>query len=117
MSCFRGENEALLAKQEDGGGEFEVVAPPLSILAEPPVAVVDKVVDKHNTRALAEAYLQFLYTPVAQELAAKHFYRPRDPAVAARHAAAVSQDRHLYDRVIGRLVGRAKGPFCRWRDF
>ena len=81
------ENEALLAKQEEGGDGFEIVVPPVSILAEPSVAVVDKVVDKHHTRALAEAYLQYLYTPEAQEIAARHFYRPRDAAVAARHAA------------------------------
>ncbi len=74
------ENEAYLALQEFGGG-FEIVTPSLSILAEPPVAVVDKVVDKRGTRAVAEAYLQFLYTPEAQEIIARNFYRPRDPDV------------------------------------
>ena len=74
------ENEAYLALQEFGGG-FEIVTPSLSILAEPPVAVVDKVVDKRGTRAVAEAYLQFLYTPEAQRIIAKNFYRPRDPQV------------------------------------
>ncbi|CAA7627679.1 sulfate transport protein (ABC superfamily, peri_bind) [Candidatus Terasakiella magnetica] len=72
------ENEAHLALQEFGGG-FEIVTPSLSILAEPPVTVVDKVVDKRGTRAVAEAYLQFLYTPEAQGIIAKNFYRPRDP--------------------------------------
>jgi len=77
------ENEAYLALQEFGGG-FEIVTPSLSILAEPPVAVVDKVVDKHGTRAQAEAYLQFLYTPEAQEIIAKNFYRPRDSSVVKK---------------------------------
>ncbi len=81
------ENEAFLAVEQLGKGRFEIVAPSSSILAEPPVAVVDKNVDRHGTRAVAQAYLEFLYTPEGQELAAKSFYRPRDPAVAARHAA------------------------------
>ena len=80
------ENEAMLATQVLGKGQFDIVVPSLSVLAEPPVAVVDKVVDKHGTRAAATAYLNFLYTPQAQELIAKNFYRPRDAAVAARHA-------------------------------
>ncbi|HLO75532.1 MAG TPA: sulfate ABC transporter substrate-binding protein [Magnetospirillum sp.] len=74
------ENEAYLAQQEFGGG-FEIVAPSISILAEPPVAVVDKVVDRRGTRAVAEAYLQYLYTPEAQAIIAKNHYRPRDPEV------------------------------------
>ena len=82
------ENEALLAIKELGPGKFEVVAPSLSILAEPPVAVVDKVAGKHGTKAVAQAYLEYLYTPAGQEIAAKNFYRPRDAGVAARHAAA-----------------------------
>jgi sulfate transport system substrate-binding protein len=82
------ENEALLALGEAGGRDaFEIVVPSLSILAEPPVAVVDKVVDKRGTRKVAEAYLRFLYTPQGQEIAAKNFYRPRDAAVAAKYAA------------------------------
>jgi len=80
------ENEAILALQEVPG-QFEIVAPPLSILAEPPVAVVDQVVDRHGTRPLAEAYLNFLYTPEAQEIIAVNHYRPRDPDVARRHQA------------------------------
>jgi sulfate transport system substrate-binding protein len=81
------ENEAFLAVNKLGKGQFEIVVPSLSILAEPPVALVDKVVDQKGTRAAAEAYLKYLYTPEAQELIAKHYYRPRDPAVAARHKA------------------------------
>ncbi|MBA8882824.1 sulfate ABC transporter substrate-binding protein [Dokdonella fugitiva] len=82
------ENEALLALAEgDGKDRFEIVVPSVSILAEPPVAVVDKVVDKHGTRKVAEAYLQFLYTPAGQEIAAKNGYRPRDASVAAKFAA------------------------------
>jgi sulfate/thiosulfate transport system substrate-binding protein len=81
------ENEAFLAVEQLGKGRFEIVVPSSSILAEPPVAVVDRNVDRHGTRAVAQAYLEFLYTPEGQELAAKSFYRPRDPAVAARYAA------------------------------
>jgi len=80
------ENEAFLAVEQLGKGELEIVAPPLSILAEPPVAVVEKNAAKHGTLAVAKAYLEFLYTPEGQELAAKNHYRPRDPAVAAKHA-------------------------------
>ena len=79
------ENEAFLAVKE-GKGQVEIVVPSLSILAEPPVAVVDRVVDRKGTRAVAEAYLQFLYSPEGQEIAARHHYRPRDPGVAAKHA-------------------------------
>jgi sulfate/thiosulfate transport system substrate-binding protein len=82
------ENEAFLAIKELGPGQVDVVMPSLSILAEPPVAVVDKVVDKKGTRAAAQAYLEFLYTAEGQEIAARHYYRPRLPAVAAKHAAA-----------------------------
>ena len=79
------ENDALLAAEEVAKGEVEIVMPSLSILAEPPVAVVDKVVDRRGTRAVAEAYLAFLYTPEAQEIAARNYLRPRDPEVAARY--------------------------------
>ena len=85
------ENEALLAIKELGPGKFEVVAPSLSILAEPPVAVVDKVAGKHGTKDVAQAYLEYLYTPAGQEIAAKHFYRPRLAKVAAKYEAAVPQ--------------------------
>jgi len=79
------ENEAYLSINELGPDKFDIVTPSLSILAEPPVAVVDKVVDKRGTRAISEAYLKFLYTPEGQELAAKNYYRPRDPQVAAKY--------------------------------
>ena len=81
------ENEAFLAEKEFGKGTFEIVVPSLSILAEPPVTIVDKNVDKHGTRKVAQAYLEFLYSETGQNLAGKHFYRPRDPAIAARYAA------------------------------
>nr|CUV60852.1 sulfate transporter subunit; periplasmic-binding component of ABC superfamily [Ralstonia solanacearum] len=79
------EDEALLATRVEGKDKFDVVVPSVSILAEPPVAVVDKVADKRGTRKAAEAYLKFLYSPQGQEIGAKHFYRPTDPAVARRH--------------------------------
>ena len=78
------ENEAYLALAETGKETVEIVAPKVSILAEPPVAVVDAVVDKKGTRAVAEAYLRFLYTPTAQEIAARNHYRPRLPEAAAK---------------------------------
>jgi sulfate transport system substrate-binding protein len=81
------ENEALLAMKEMGPGKFEVVAPSLSILAEPPVAVVDKVANKHGTREVAQAYVEYLYSNAGQEIAAKHFYRPRNPAIAQKYQA------------------------------
>jgi sulfate/thiosulfate-binding protein len=80
------ENEALLI-QKQGHGQYQIVYPSVSILAEPPVAVVDSNVDKHGTRALATAYLQHLYSVEGQNLAAEHFYRPRDPRVAKQYAA------------------------------
>ena len=79
------ENEAFLAIKELGPGKFEIVVPSLSILAEPPVAVVDKVVDKKGTRAVAEAYLQYLYSDEGQEIAAKNFYRPSNSAIAEKY--------------------------------
>ena len=73
---------------EDGRKDrFEIVVPSVSILAEPPVALVDRNADRHGTRAAAQAYLEFLYTEEGQEIAAKHHYRPRSPAILARHAA------------------------------
>lgn len=81
------ENEALLVERKIGRGKFEIITPSLSILAEPPVAVVDKNVERNGTRAAAEAYLKHLYTPAAQEIIAQNFFRPRDPVVAAKYAA------------------------------
>jgi sulfate transport system substrate-binding protein len=80
------ENEAFLAIEELGPDALEIVVPSLSILAEPPVAVIDRNVDKHGTRAVAEAYLAYLYSKEGQQLAAKHHYRPRDAEVAAQFA-------------------------------
>ncbi|MBN6152457.1 sulfate ABC transporter substrate-binding protein [Xanthomonas sp. AmX2] len=76
------ENEAFLAREELGKDQFEIVVPKLSILAEPSVALVDKNVDKHGTRAVAEAYLKYLYSPEGQKIAARHYYRPRHPEYA-----------------------------------
>jgi sulfate transport system substrate-binding protein len=80
------ENEAYLAQNEFGADKFEIVSPSLSILAQPPVAVVDKNAQKHGTAKVAEAYLRYLYTPEAQEIIAANHYRPTDPQVAAKHA-------------------------------
>ncbi len=80
------ENEAYLAVKELCKDRFEIVTPSISVLAEPPVAVVDKVVDKRGTRKQAQAYLEYLYSPEGQEIAARHYYRPRDIKVAARYA-------------------------------
>ena len=80
------ENEALLAVREIGKGQFQLVAPSVSILAEPPVTVVDKVANKHKTAAVAKAYLEYLYTPEGQEIAARNYYRPRNPQIAAKYA-------------------------------
>lgn len=85
------ENEALLALREFGDGKFEIVYPSLSILAEPPVAVVDGVADKKGTRIVADAYLQHWYTKQGQEIAARNFYRPRDPEVAKEKSFASIQ--------------------------
>jgi sulfate/thiosulfate transport system substrate-binding protein len=81
------ENEAILALKEIGKGGFELVAPTLSILAEPPVAVVDKVAKRHGTEAVAAAYLEYLYTPEGQEIVAKNHYRPRLESAAEKYAA------------------------------
>lgn len=80
------ENEALLASEEFGKGKFDIVRPPVSVLAEPPVAVVEKSAKERGTLEAARAYLDGLYTPEAQELAARHHFRPRDPAAAERYA-------------------------------
>lgn len=81
------ENEAFLSVNELGKDKFDIVIPSLSVLAEPPVAVVDKIIDKKGTRAAAEAYLNFLYTKEGQEIVAKHYYRPFDKDVAAKYKA------------------------------
>lgn len=90
------ENEARLALKEHGAGQFEIVYPQTSILAEPPVAMLDRNVDRHGTRAVAEAYLRFLYSPQAQEIEARNFYRPRDAKTLKAHAATFPKIAKLY---------------------
>jgi sulfate/thiosulfate-binding protein len=85
------ENEALLAVREVGADKLELVVPSMSILAEPPVAVIDKVALRRGTRAVAQEYLRYLYSKEGQEIIARHFYRPRDPEVAARYATRFPQ--------------------------
>ena len=98
------ENEALLAREKLGKDQFEIVVPSLSILAEPPVSIVDKVVDRRGTRAVAEAYLKFLWTPEAQAIAAKNYYRPRLESELAKHAGDVPEAR----------TGRHRQAFGGW---
>jgi sulfate transport system substrate-binding protein len=81
------ENEAILSTKETGGGEFQIIEPSVSILAEPPVAVVEKVARRHGTEAVAKAYLDYLYTPEGQEIIAHNHFRPRLDSVAQKHAA------------------------------
>ena len=85
------ENEAKLALKEPGGDQYQIVYPSRSILAEPAVALIDKNADRHNARKPAEAFLNFLYSKEAQEIEARHFYRPRDPAILAAHKADFPQ--------------------------
>jgi sulfate transport system substrate-binding protein len=85
------ENEAFLALKKLGERQFQIVVPSLSILAEPPVALVDKVVDRKGTRKVAQAYLEYLYSKKGQEIAAKHYYRPRDTKVAEKYAEQFPQ--------------------------
>jgi len=107
------ENEALLAAREMGKGQFQIVAPSVSILAEPPVAVVDKVANKHHTAALAKAYLDFLYTPEGQEIAARHYYRPRQPEIAAKYAKQFPQVQlFTIDQVAGGWAKAQKTHFA-----
>ncbi len=107
------ENEAFLAVKELGPDKFDIVVPSLSILAEPPVAVVDKNVDRKGTRAVAQAYLEYLYTPEGQELAAQHYYRPRDQKVAAKHAKTFNLKVNLFtiDEVFGGWTKAQKEHF------
>src|SRR5436309_64109 len=110
------ENEALLAVKGEMGakGDFQIVAPSISILAEPPVTVVDKVAAKHKTTQVATAYLQFLYTPEGQEIAARHFYRPRNEQVAAKYAAQLPKlQLFTIDQVFG---GWAKAQQTHFAD-
>ena len=107
------ENEAFLSIKELGPDKVDVVFPPFSILAEPPVAVVDKVVDKKGTRAVAQAYLDFLYTPEGQALAAKHYYRPRDRAALAKAPVKFPEIRLVtIDEVFGGWQKAQKAHFA-----
>jgi sulfate/thiosulfate transport system substrate-binding protein len=96
------ESEAFLVIRDPGKGRFEIVVPSVSILAEPPVAVVDKVAVKRGTEEVARAYLEHLYTPEGQEIAAKHYYRPRMPEVAARYRERFPEvDLFTIDEIFG----------------
>src|SRR5262245_5057607 len=107
------ENEAFLSIKELGADKVEIVVPSVSILAEPPVAVVDAVVDKRGRRAVAQAYLEYLYTPEGQEIAARHYYRPRLEAVARKYAATFSKiDLVTIDAVFGGWPRAQKAHFA-----
>ena len=107
------ENEAYLATKEFGADRFDIVYPPTSILAEPPVAVVDKVVDRHGTRKVAEAYLAYLYSPEGQEIAAKNRYRPVDKAIAAKYASLFpAVQLFTVDQVFGGWANAQKTHFA-----
>lgn len=107
------ENEALLAVNEVGNGQFDIVTPSVSILAEPTVSVVDKVVDKRGTRDVADAYLKYLYSPEGQTIAAKNYYRPRDPVVAAKFAKEFPQLKlFTIDEVFGGWTQAQKTHFA-----
>jgi sulfate/thiosulfate transport system substrate-binding protein len=112
------ENEASLILKESGADKYEVIAPSISILAEPPVTVVDKNVDKHGTRAVASAYLQYLYSEVGQEIAAKHHYRPRLESVAAKYKGAFPQlTLFTIDEVFGGWKAAQKAHFVDGASF
>src|SRR5919204_441906 len=107
------ENEAFLALREFGKDKFEIVAPPLSILAEPPLAVVDKVADKKGTRAVAEAYLKYWYTKEGQEIAARKSYRPRDPEIAREYEKSFAKvELFTIDDVFGGWTKAQKEHFA-----
>ena len=110
------ENEAFLATKDLEKGKFEIVVPSVSILAEPPVAVVDKVALRRGTSEVARAYLEYLYSKEGQEIVAKHYYRPRDASVAAKYASRIPEDRHARDdRGFRRLDQGAGHAFRRRR--
>jgi sulfate/thiosulfate-binding protein len=107
------ENEAFLAQREFGKDKFEIVAPPLSILAEPPVAIVDKVADKKGTRAVAEAYLKYWYTREGQEIAARNSYRPRDSEIAKEYEKSFAKvELFTIDDVFGGWTKAQKEHFA-----
>jgi sulfate transport system substrate-binding protein len=107
------ENEAFLALREFGTEKFEIVSPPLSILAEPPIAVVDKVVDRKGTRAVAEAYLNYWYSKEGQEIAARNSYRPRDPEIAGEYEKSFARvELFTIDDVFGGWTRAQKEHFA-----
>jgi sulfate/thiosulfate-binding protein len=107
------ENEAFLALREFGQDKFEIVAPSTSILAEPPVAVVDSVADKKGTRAAAEAYLKYWYTKEGQEIAARNSYRPRDPEIAKQYENSFAKvELFTIDEVFGGWTKAQKDHFA-----
>lgn len=107
------ENEALLAIRELGPDKVQIVAPSLSILAEPPVTIVDKVVDRRGTRKVAEAYLKFLYSDEGQELAGKHYYRPINEKIAAKYSSQFPKVKLLtVDEVAGGWTKAQKTHFA-----
>lgn len=112
------ENEAILSLKESGKGEFEIVVPSISILAEPPVAVVDKNAKRHGTQEIAKAYLEYLYTPEGQEIAAKHYYRARNPEVAAKFTADLPKlELFTIDEVFGGWQKAQKAHFADGASF
>lgn len=107
------ENEAYLAVNHFGNGKFQIVYPSASILAEPPVAIVDKVVDRRGTRAVAQAYLEYLYSREGQEIAAKHYFRPRLAAAAAKYDPAIPELKlFTIDEVFGGWQAAQKKHFA-----
>src|SRR6201747_390088 len=106
------ENEAFLAQREFGKDKFEIVSPPLSILAEPPIAIVDAVADKKGTRDVAEAYLRYWYTKEGQEIAARNSYRPRDPEIAKEYETSFAKvELFTIDEVFGGWTKAQKEHF------
>jgi sulfate/thiosulfate-binding protein len=107
------ENEALLAQKKLGADKFELVVPSTTILAEPPVAIIDKVVDRRGTRKVAQAYLEFLYSPEGQDIAARHFYRPRLDAAQKKHAATFPKvETFTIDQLFGGWAKAQKTHFA-----
>ena len=102
------ENEAYLTLKEFGQDKFEIVNPAISILAEPPVSMVDKVVDKHGTRKVAEEYLKHLYSPEAQEIAGRNFYRPRSAEALAKYRKELREDKAVHHRRAIRRMGQSQ---------
>ena len=109
------ENEALLAANEMGADAFDIVRPSVSVLAEPPVALMDSIVDRKGTRAVAEAYLDFLYAPEGQDIVARNFFRPTDAATARALRRAVSADAAVHRRPGVRRLGEGASRAFRRR--